>query len=202
MAFNHNHNNNKNVDNFITAHDFYFNYHLGFSKTPSEVAQDKEHLRNIESRYMRALCLAIGSGGVYTTEQIQFLKGLAAISSPSGSMIDAVEPLLQEAADLLDVELVCNSSHLTDLHLLESAGRSMIYDMFNCAAIADWPEQQMVAIDTIAEELGVFQFGVLDAIRRQVEMEVDMRKNRIKLLFPAGHPMLAPKYADLHKEHQ
>ncbi|CAB9498750.1 expressed unknown protein [Seminavis robusta] len=193
---------NQSKESGITPHDFFFNFHLGFTKTPSEVAEDQHHRHQIESRYTRALCLAIGSGGVYTPEQVRYLKGLGTITSPDNSMVDLIEPLLQEAADLLDVELVCSSTYLTDLRLLENAGRSMVYDMYTCAALADFPEPQMVAISLIAEELGVAKFGLLEHIRKQVELEVEMRKNRIKLLFPEGHPMLEPKYASLHKEQQ
>ena len=115
-------------------------------------------------------------------------------------MMGFIEPLLKEASELMDVELICNSSCFTDLDMLQNAGRSMVYDMLRCAEIAGYPEEQMVAISLIADEVGVDGFGVLEQIKQQVDVEAAIRRNRIKLLFPEGHPMLEEKYALLHKE--
>ena len=184
----------------ITPQDFFFNFQLGFKQTPWEATDNRQHLVDMESRYLKAVCLAIGSGGVYTEEQVRYLKGFAAVSSLDQTLMDSVEDNLREAADLLDVELMSGSSYFTDLKLLQTAGRNMVYDMYNCAALADYPEQQMVAISLMAEELGVGGFGVLEQIKKQVELEREMRKNRIKLLYPEGHEMLDEKYSNLHKE--
>ncbi|CAB9521117.1 expressed unknown protein [Seminavis robusta] len=184
----------------MTPSEFFYTFHLGYTKTPTEAAGDKAYVRQIENRYAGAICLAIGSGGVYTQEQVRYLRGFVTITSQEDTtLVDRVEPMLKEAADLLDVELVSSSSYFTDLQFLKDAGRSMVYDMYTCAALADFPEPQMVAISLIAEELGVTEFGLLEKIRKQVEMEVELRKNRIKLLYPEGHDMLEPRYANLHK---
>lgn len=169
----------------ITAQDFFYTYHLGFKQTPWEVTESQEQLEDVMSRYLGALCMAIGYGGVYTPEQVKYLKGYAAISSPQDqSSIDKVEPLLKKAADLVELDLIYKSKYFTNIDLLRNTGRSMLYDMIQCAEIANFPGEQMYAISMVAEDLGVTEFGMLDKLKEQVILETEMRKKRIQLLFP------------------
>ena len=187
-------------DRSISAQEFFYQYELGFKQAPWDVTQTKEELDDLTGRYMRAICMAIGSGGVYTPEQVRYLKGFVAITNKDQAMVDKVEGLLQEAADYVEVELVEKSSHITENPLLRNGGRVMVYDMLRCCEIAGYPEEQMYAISMIADELGVSEFGMLEKIQAQVTQEAEMRNQRIKLLFPEGHEMLQDKYAGLHKD--
>lgn len=52
-------------------------------------------------------------------------------------------------------------------------------------------EEQMCAIALIAEEIGVTGFGELERIQEQVKREMELKSERINLLFPDGHACLA-----------
>ena len=184
----------------ITPQDFFYQYELGFKSSPWEVAEDSQQLEDILSRYLGALCMVIGNGGIYTPEQVRYLQGFAAITSNIDGMADKVEPLLEEAAGFLEVDLVSKSAYFTGMKFLQNAGRSMMYDMLRCCEVAGFPEDQMYAISLVADDLGANEFGMLEKIKEQVSLESQLRKKRIKLLFPQGHEMLDDRYAGIHKE--
>jgi len=187
----------KSFEHEPSVSEFFFKDFWGFHTTPSIAVGDAQIYEDLERRFCKALCYAIGSGGVYTDAQVRWLKGYVMTKNIPQSVVDSIDGMLKEGAELMDMELISESSGiLNDLKVLRDAGPIMIYDMHRCARIEQYPDPQMVAIALLAEELGVNSAGYLDQIKEQVELEEEVKQKRIRLL-AKDHVLLDKQYKDL-----
>jgi len=186
--------NSEDSSNAKEAGQFFLQDQYGLEAKPEE-----EHARETEDaerRMARALCFAIGAEGVYTQDQVEWLVGLFSSKNYHKNIVDDVATMLKEAAKLLELELVVECKRIITEELRKES-TLLIYDMYRAASVAHFPNEQMCAIAMIAEEIGVDQFGQLEGIRKQVVAENELKKQRIKLLYPEGHELLDEQYEDL-----
>lgn len=164
----------------------------GLAELPTE---DKgKSPEEVERRYASALCFAIGRA--FTENQKEWIIGDLASKNYSQAVLGEIPNLLKASADLMDLEVAMESKKLITGDLRDDS-RMLIYDMYRCSALEDFPEDQLCAIAMIAEEIGDFKFGELEDLKKQVELEEQVQRNRIKLLHPKGHEKLDDRFEDV-----
>jgi hypothetical protein len=173
----------------VTAQEHYYHRHYGFTSVPE--MGDEVARRKVTTNYVKALCYAIGHGGVYTRKQVIHLKGFFTSKGYDKRLIDSIDSLLEEAAGMIEWEVSVKAGLLNNIGSLRKASGAMVYDMFRCAIIEDFPADQMIAIVMIAMEMGIAAKQI-DALQALTIKERNLEIERSKILFPVGHPNLDP----------
>mmetsp|Transcript_5979 Transcript_5979/g.10910 ORF Transcript_5979/g.10910 Transcript_5979/m.10910 type:complete len:180 (+) Transcript_5979:211-750(+) len=167
------------------ARDFYYLSQFGFTKAPVTVGGGEEKLR----RFASALCNISGADGEVSEDESTFIMGYLASKGYPQSILDDIPGMCRAAETKTRDDVFMETKELLAFGSLKKAARQIIYDGIRAAARDGLDEKEKLAINGIAKELGVGEVE-LSKIYDLVQQENDLRDNRIKLLFPEGHPCL------------
>eukprot|EP00585_Thalassiosira_rotula_P002714 CAMPEP_0196141664 /NCGR_PEP_ID=MMETSP0910-20130528/10154_1 /TAXON_ID=49265 /ORGANISM="Thalassiosira rotula, Strain GSO102" /LENGTH=182 /DNA_ID=CAMNT_0041402845 /DNA_START=47 /DNA_END=595 /DNA_ORIENTATION=- len=177
--------NENKMDPIELARDFYYLSQFGFTKAPVTVGGGEEKLR----RFAGALCNISGADGEVSEEESAFIMGYLASKGYPQSILDDVPGMCRAAETKSSDDVFMETKELLAFGSLKKSARQIIYDGIRAAARDGLDDKEKMAINGIAQELGVEE-AELSKIYDLVQQENDLREERIKLLFPHGHPCL------------
>ena len=153
------------------------------SSSLSDTGPAQAQRSEIETHYTQALCLCLGKGGAYTRETASWLKGFLVTKMYPSVLIDSVDTLLEQAAELTDDEFLEDCRLLTQTFARRGA-KNVVYDLMQGAAVTSFGSKVMVAnILALATTMGVSEFCCED-IRYAVALDERYRRQRLHKLFP------------------
>jgi len=168
------------------ARDFYYFNQFGFTKAPVSLGDGgDEKLR----RFAAALCNVSAADGEVAKEELAFIIGYCASKGYPQSIIDDIPEMCKSAESKSVEDFAGETKELLIMGSLQKSARQVVYDGIRAATADGLCESEKVAIAKIANSLGVSN-EELDSIHSLVEKEKELKEERIKLLFPNGHPCL------------
>eukprot|EP00581_Thalassiosira_minuscula_P028031 CAMPEP_0183754072 /NCGR_PEP_ID=MMETSP0739-20130205/3343_1 /TAXON_ID=385413 /ORGANISM="Thalassiosira miniscula, Strain CCMP1093" /LENGTH=179 /DNA_ID=CAMNT_0025990675 /DNA_START=11 /DNA_END=550 /DNA_ORIENTATION=- len=167
------------------ASKFYYLNQFGFTKIPVTVDGGDEKLR----RFAAALCNVSGADGEVTPEEKTFIEGYCSSKGYPQSIIDDIPKMCRAAESKSLNDVMGETKELLTMGTLKNSSRQIIYDAIRAAGADGLVDTEKEAIITVAKALGLTDVE-LDNILSLVEKEKALRDERIKLLFPQGHPCL------------
>ena len=126
----------------LSVSSFYLKDHYGL-ETPNKksdgktTSEDTKLKLELEKCYARCLCYGIGSGGVYTSAQVDFVTGL--LRAKGYEMVESVDAMFTAASHMVELELVSEVGSIVEAGQLKSVAPVMLYDMYRAAAVAGYP---------------------------------------------------------------
>ena len=153
--------------------------HFGFSKAPPHT--DAEVVRNMA---LALVATASGDGQLSNGERRWIVGYMTATGYPP-AVIEEVSA--QSGADLAVVP------ELLQLGILRQSGRILVYDAIRAASVDGYGSGERTAAREAAKLLGISEQGVAE-LEQLVADEEALKRRRIKVLMPSGHPNLDPKY--------
>ena len=149
----------------------------------------KAQKTKIETHYTQALCLCFGKGGACTSEASSWIKGSLVTKGYPSVLIDSVDTLLEQAADLIQEEF------LEDCALLESTfanngARNVMYDLMQGASVSGFKPVVVANVLAFASLLHVNEF-TCDDIRYAVTLGNQIRRYRLQNFSPTFEPTAA-----------
>lgn len=167
----------------------------GLKERPTE-SQSSAGQYEEELRFVTALCNAAGGDGEVSSSERKFIKGLFSAKGYLPSVISKIDELADEA-ETKDPETAARDvTDAMSVGTLPHAAPSMLFDCIKAASIDGLHEEELSTIEVIAEKMGVSNDHVKQ-MKELVEEEEALKKKRIALGFPNGHPVLEEKYKSL-----
>ena len=153
--------------------------HFGFAKAPPQT--DNEVVRNMALALITA---ASGDGRLSDNERRWILGYFAAKGYPPA--------VIEEMSGMSKAD-VSALPELMQVGILRVSGRILLYDAIRAASVDAYTSGERAAVQNAARLLGMDAADVAD-LEQLVADEQALKTRRIKLLMPAGHPNLDPKY--------
>ena len=162
------------------ASGFYYSEHFGFDKPLAETHPDQAAL-------MAAALMAVAAGDrVLSPQERVWIAGYFAAMQYSGDFVQALvendAPEIEDIVDLMQSGEVGLAKRIVIYDAIRAASADGHYNRGERAAITDLARSFGLADDTIYE------------IEELVEAEELLKRQRIELLLPEGHPNLAHRY--------
>jgi hypothetical protein len=125
-------------------------------------------------RFARALCNVVGSGGVYSHEQVYWLESLFVSKAFPSSIVQSVERMVKDAASAPEDALVWEIQDILEKGGVSHADKErLVQDMFRASAVNELPIEQCRVIFAAAKKIGVEQPSLL-RIAHLVDSEQQM----------------------------
>ena len=168
------------------AHEFYYRSQYGFIKAPVSM-NDGGVEKN--RRFAAALCVISGADGEVSKEEMDFILGYCAAKGYPQSIIDDIPRMCKDSESKGLEEGTNEIKELLTMGTLKNTSRQIIYDAIRAASADDLDEKEKTAIQNVARLLKIGD-EELKNIHELVVRENMLKEERIKLLFPNGHPCL------------
>ena len=113
-------------------------------------------------RYARALCNVVGSGGVYSHEQVYWLESLFVSKAFPSFIVESVERMVKDAASAPEEALVWGIQDILKKGSVSQVDKErLVQDMFRASAVNELPTEQCRIILAAAKKIGVEQPSLL-----------------------------------------
>lgn len=180
---------------YRNAAAFYYNDYWGLAEKPANSGSSAGQYEE-ELRFVTALCNAAGGDGTVSPSERTFIKGYFAAKGYLPSVISKIDELANEA-EKKDREAVArDATEAMTVGTLPYAAPSMLFDCIKAASKDGLDKKEWSTIEMMAEKMGLSNDHVKQ-LRDLVEEEEALKKKRIALGFPNGHPVLEEKYKSL-----
>ena len=146
-----------------------------------------------EIRFVTALCNAAGGDGSTSPSERQWIKGVFSVKGYLPSVIAKIDELADEAEKKSPETVAEDAAEAMTVGTLPYAAPCIIYDCIKAASEDGLDRKEWTVIKMIAEKMGVDEDHV-ENMKACVEEEEALKKKRLALCFPKGHPVLDDKY--------
>jgi uncharacterized membrane protein YebE (DUF533 family) len=163
----------------LPAVAWFYLEHFGFSKAPPQT--DADVVRNMAL----ALAMTAGGDGDLSDAERTWIRGYLSAKGYPAAVVDEVA-----ATSVSDISAV---GQLMQLGILAKSGRILIYDAIRASSADGYTDGERAAVRRAAQSLGIEEATVVE-LERLVADEEAMKARRIRLLMPAGHPNLDPRF--------
>jgi hypothetical protein len=153
--------------------------HFGFAKAPPQT--DAEVVRNMA---LALITTATGDSQLSDGERRWIIGYMAAKGYP---------PAVLEEMSGISVANVAAVPDLMQLGILQQSGRILVYDAIRASSVDGYKSGERAAVRKVAKVLGIDEEGVIE-LELLVAEEQALKRRRIQVLMPSGHPNLDPKY--------
>mmetsp|Transcript_7926 Transcript_7926/g.12800 ORF Transcript_7926/g.12800 Transcript_7926/m.12800 type:complete len:189 (-) Transcript_7926:124-690(-) len=168
---------------------FYYEDYWGFDKLPDEEAERDEMCY----RYAQALCNAAGADGKVTEGELEWIQGYMAVKNMGSKVQSEIPSLCERAAKETLKDVAQDTAESMKVGTLRFAGRAIVFDAIRAASADGLDAKEKEAIYVMGEKFGLTKQCIAKLIQ-QVEKEEVVKMDRMKLIFPDGHPCLMAKY--------
>jgi hypothetical protein len=139
------------------------------------------------TRYARALCNVVGSGGVYSHEQVYWLESLFVSKAFPSSIVESVGRMVKDAASAPEEALVWEIQDILKKGGVSQGDKErLVQDMFRASAVNELPIEQCRIIIATAKKIGVEQASLL-----RIADLVDSEQQMIGAGFVSVTPLVA-----------
>jgi len=166
--------------------DFYYLNQFGFTRAPVTVGDGGDQKLR---RFATALCNVAGADGEVSEGERAFIMGYCALKGYPQSILDDIPKMCRASESKTIEDMADETRELLAMGTLKKSSRQIVYDAIRAASADGLDDAEKAAISRVAEALGVGG-EELEGLHELVEKENELRQERIRLLFPNGHPCL------------